>query len=138
MIKISDLNPKGFPETYEQTINMTKLCNRVNILLVCYYKTENFKVTVTSGLRSIEDHKRIYTEKAKKQGLKNIRIPMGSKHLSGEAVDISDPGFKLTDWCRENQDVLEQAGLWIEDDKSVHRIHIQCVAPASGSRFFKP
>lgn len=134
MIKLSDLNPKGFPETYEQTVNMTKLCSRVNQFL-----TEvSFVGKVTSGLRSIEDHKRIYSEIAKKRGLKSIRVPMGSKHLSGEAVDIHDPTGALMRLCKTRVGLLEAIGLWIEDDTSVARVHFQCSPPLSNTRFFKP
>lgn len=134
MIKLSDLNPKGFPETYEQTINMTKLLSRVNRVL----EAASLKGVVTSGLRNVEDHKRIYSEKAKKLGLKNIRVPMGSKHLTGEAVDISDPYGTLFKWCRNNVALLEEIGLWVEDDQSVPRVHLQSCPPLSGNRFFKP
>ncbi len=134
MITLKDLNPKGFPETYDQTINMTKLCSRVNRFL----ERINYEGRVTSGLRSIEDHKRIYADLAKKRGLKTIRVPMGSKHLSGEAVDIHDPQGILMKKCRENVDLLEEIGLWVEDDTSVARVHLQCTAPQSGNRFFKP
>lgn len=108
--------------------NLNVLVNKVNQLLAAWGKP----VIVTSGYRTIEDHKRIYAAK----GITNI--PMRSKHLTGEAVDISDPGFKLTKWCKINNILLVKCGLYCEDDQSCARLHIQSVPPGSGRRWFKP
>lgn len=89
---------------------------------------------VTSGLRSIEDHKRIYREK----GISEDKIPMGSRHLHGQACDISDPDGKLYDWCKANEVFLAEIELWMEIKDSEPRVHFQIVPPKSGNRFFIP
>lgn len=118
------------PKEYESNLNI--LLERINELESKFGK---FKFIVTSGFRDMANHLRIYKEK----GITDkSKIPMKSKHLTCEAVDISDPEFVLTKWCKENEKVLEEIGLWCEDDTSVKRLHLQIVAPASGKRFFKP
>ena len=91
---------------------------------------------VTSGFRTMEDHIRVYREK----GITDVtKIPMKSLHLTGKAIDIYDPNFELTDWCKlNNSKILKEVGLWCEDDKSVKRLHFQTSPPRSGSRWFKP
>jgi hypothetical protein len=133
MITRKQLNPKGFTETKDISENLDTLLVRVNGFLAHRGNVKPY--VVTSGLRSIEDHKRIYLEKAKG---KPVRIPMGSKHLSGKAVDIYDPDGSIMKFCRENPELLSDYGLWVEDDTSVPRVHLQSEAPLSGKRFFKP
>ena len=92
-------------------------------------------MTPTSIYRSMEDHLRIYkelgiTDKAK--------IPMKSKHLSGEAIDISDKDGGLMIWCKSNVAILENVGLWCEEKDDKKRVHFQIVPPKSGNRFFLP
>ena len=83
----------------------------------------------------METHLRIYKEKGITD--KN-KIPMKSKHLTCQAVDIADAKFFLTNWCKENEEVLKEIGLWCEDDVTVKRLHLQIVPPTSGKRWFKP
>jgi uncharacterized protein YcbK (DUF882 family) len=131
-LTVKDLNPKGFPQAAEITSNLTDLANRVNELMVAYGK----QFVVTSGLRSKDDQIRIY----KAKGITDLKlIPMGSKHLSGQAVDISDPKKDLQAWCLKNVEVLKDIGLWCEDFGSTPNwVHLQSAAPKSGKRFFKP
>ena len=59
-----------------------------------------------------------------------------SKHLTGEAVDLSDDGVLWT-WCRDNQDVLKNIGLWMEHRRDTPQwCHLQVVPPRSGNRVF--
>jgi uncharacterized protein YcbK (DUF882 family) len=131
MITLRELNPKSFPTTKEVDANLLVLLERMNIVRRAFDRP----MYVTSGYRSIEDHRRIYIEKAKKLG-KTIRIP-NSKHLYGQAVDIADVNNTLYNWCLANVHILEQAGLWIEEDQGSW-VHFQIVPPKSGNRFFKP
>lgn len=63
----------------------------------------------------------------------------GSKHLTGEAIDITDSTRFLSQWCDENLNLLERCELWIEDPHSTPSwVHLQSVAPRSGNRVFKP
>lgn len=91
---------------------------------------------VSSGLRSLEEHLRIYAEK----GITDrSKIPMKSRHLHGMAVDIRDPKHELQKWCLDNEDMLEQAGLYCEHFSStVGWVHFQTTPPGSGNRFFLP
>jgi hypothetical protein len=93
-------------------------------------------MTITSGLRTMEEHLRIYAEK----GITDkSKIPLCSKHLSGQAADIYDPNFDLTNFCKENiNQVLKDCVLYGEDDTSTPRLHLQTVSPLSGNRWFLP
>lgn len=93
-------------------------------------------MTVTSGLRTMEDHLKIYAAK----GITDpAKIPMKSKHLYGQAVDIYDPNKELQAWCKANENLLEDAQLWMEDFSATPNwCHFQILPPASGKRWFIP
>jgi uncharacterized protein YcbK (DUF882 family) len=132
MVTQQELNPKNFTLTEEQQANVTILHEKINKIRALWGKP----MVVTSGVRDIEDHKRIYREK----GITDeAKIPMKSKHLFGQACDISDPKQELQKWCLENVDKLEEIGLWCEDFKATKNwVHFQIIPPKSGKRFFKP
>lgn len=110
--------------------NLLELLEKVNKVRTQWGKP----MIVTSGLRSMEDHLRIYKEK----GITDpAKIPMKSKHLYGQAVDISDPDLELTKWLKDNPKVLEDIGLWCEEGNK-NWVHFQIVPPASGHRWFLP
>lgn len=136
MISLKELNPKNFPLDKTQAANLIVLHEKINLVRTAYGKP----MTVTSGFRSKEDHIRIYREIAQRKHveLEAFRIPMGSAHLKGCAVDIADPDGSLMQWCRDNVALLVELELWIEDDVATPRVHFQTYAPKSGSRFFKP
>ncbi len=91
-------------------------------------------LVVTSGYRSMQDHLRIYHAK----GITDpSKIPMQSKHLSGDACDLSDPDGSLYKWAFENQDKLAEWELWCEKDTKGW-LHVQRLPPKSGNRFFVP
>lgn len=130
MISLQELNPKNYPLTEEQQKNLNKLLIAINKVRVAYGKP----MIVTSGIRSMEDHLRIYKEK----GITDIKkIPMESKHLIGAAVDILDKSGALYDWCKTNENILIQAGLWLEERQGPWQ-HFQCEPPKSGKRWFMP
>lgn len=109
--------------------NLLDLLEKINKIREAYGKP----LLVTSGYRSKEDHIRIYKEK----GIPESKIPWGSKHLSGEAIDISDPKRELQAWCLKNVALLEKIGLWCEHfDDTPNWVHFQIRPPASGNRFF--
>lgn len=100
--------------------------------------------TVTSGLRTMEDHLRIYKEKAAKKQkpfkdgvFDESKVPKKSRHLYGQAVDIYDPGLLITKWLKDNPSILEEAELWCEEGNS-NWVHFQIVPPKSGNRWFLP
>ena len=64
---------------------------------------------------------------------------MGSKHISGNAIDLEDKDGKLKEWCVFNQATLEELGLYMEHPSATPTwVHLQQVPPASGNRIFKP
>lgn len=134
MISLSELNPKGSALTPAQEANLKVLHVRINQIRAAWAKP----MIVTSGFRSMDDHKRVYTQLAKRRGVTFIRIPSGSKHLSGQAVDIADPDGSLMKWCKVNLPLLELAQLWCEEPDDQKRVHFQTIPPGSGKRFFKP
>ena len=113
-------------------VNLEELLKCVNIIRAKYGKP----MIITSGLRSMQDHLRIYAAK----GITDkSKIPMKSNHLIGAACDISDPKQELQKWILDNPEVLEEAGLYCEDfSASKTWVHFQCRPPKSGNRFFKP
>lgn len=67
-----------------------------------------------------------------------------SKHLIGAAIDLDDDD-KCTfwNWLKDNLNLLQEYGLWIEDPRWTHGkvgtwIHFQCQSPKSGKRIFIP
>lgn len=137
MIKLEELNPKNVKLSPEEQANLVILHDKINKIRNLWAKP----MTVTSGFRSKEDHLRIYREKAYKANVKfdETKVPMLSKHLFGQAVDIADPNGELAKWCHDNVKALEDAGLWCEATEDTHGwVHFQIEAPRSGVRFFKP
>lgn len=113
------------PMAHQQ--NLQELCKRINVIRDLYGKP----MIVTSGYRSENEHRRIYSRK----GIKNP--PMGSKHLIGAACDILDEDGSLMDWLKEHKFELEGAALWCEDGTKGW-VHFQIIPPKSGRRFFLP
>lgn len=111
--------------------SLTTLLERVNKIRVLYGKP----MTVTSGLRTMADHLRIYAEKGITD---HSKIPMKSKHLFGQAVDIFDPDLALTKWLKENDsEKLVDAELYCEEGNR-NWVHFQILPPKSGNRWFLP
>jgi hypothetical protein len=62
-----------------------------------------------------------------------------SKHMLGQAIDISDPEGDLDEWCMDNPDILQSIGLWLEHPSATKSwCHVQVVPPKSGKRVFYP
>ncbi|MCQ2574527.1 MAG: hypothetical protein MJ156_00280 [Alphaproteobacteria bacterium] len=81
----------------------------------------------SSCLRSLEDQKRINAQ------------AMGSSHLYGRAIDISDPKGELKTWLLQNQAKLVVLGLWMEHpDYTKGWCHLQTIRPKSGNLLFIP
>jgi hypothetical protein len=115
-------------------------------LLVCINKLRNAwgkPMIVTSGYRLMQDHLRIYSQIASKKGIDfdASKVPMGSNHLKGLAVDFADSDGSLYLWANNNQDKLKEWGIWCEKDTKGW-LHCQCVPYGSykegKSRFFNP
>lgn len=97
---------------------------------------------ITSGYRSIEHHRKIYNKinaDRAKTGLPALKIPMGSAHLSGLAIDLEDANGDLDEWCVENIDWLTEKGVYIEHpDHTKGWCHMQLRASKSGNNPFIP
>ena len=122
-----ELNPKGHPLSDEVKANLAELARRVSLV------REEFAapMVVTSGFRSEQDQRRIYKNAT--------RVPLGSMHLVGCAVDIADRDGQLAEFVTSHVALLEKAGLWCEDvTKTRGWVHFQLRPPRSGSRFFLP
>lgn len=120
--KLSDLSSV-------QQDNINVLLERINKVRALWGQP----MTVTSGFRSSVKHAEIYAKK----GIAEDKIPWGSCHLSGSAVDISDPDGAIKNWLKANPEILENALLWCEDDTNGW-VHFQIKPPLSGNRWFKP
>ena len=120
----------------EMQANLEILVKKINELVAAYGKS----VTVSSGFRSKEDQIRVYKQK----GITDIsKIPMHSKHLSCQAIDIADPNKELQKWCKKNEKTLKSIGLWMEDFSATPTwVHFQIVPYGSWkegkSLWFKP
>ena len=62
-----------------------------------------------------------------------------SKHMLGQAIDITDPEGDLDEWCMDHQDILQTIGVWLEHPSATKGwCHLQIVPPKSGKRVFHP
>ena len=132
----------------EQQHQMEELLSRVNDVL----RLSGVEGLIcTSGFRSMADHLRIYSKKIienKQHNLTNPKdlrhehfgIPMKSRHLTAQAIDIGGANIKeLQKWCLENEEILAGLQLWCEDfSVTTNWTHFQSAPPASGKRFFLP
>lgn len=114
--------------------NIDELLVRVNIIREAWGKP----MIVTSGLRTMNQHLRIYS----KSGIFPPHVPMGSQHLKGLAVDISDPELLITNWLKtDGALLLEKADLYCEEGNT-NWVHFQCLPFGSykkgGTRWFLP
>ena len=75
-------------------------------------------------------------------GFRPQSCPIGannSAHKEALAVDIYDPRGDIDNWCFDNQDKLEQCGIYIEaPNKTIGWSHWTIRAPGSGKRVFMP
>ncbi len=74
----------------------------------------------------------------------NASIPNAaprSKHMMGQAIDLSDPEGDLDDWLMsaDGHKALEELGLWMEHPAATKGwAHLQPVPARSGRRVFYP
>lgn len=119
----------------EHKVNLDELLIKINKLRAAYGKP----LIVTSGYRSLAHHLEIY----KRKGITDQKkIPMKSRHLSGQAIDVvpvEDSIKHLQDWIKDNVKLMEEIGLWFEDFSATPTwVHAQIIPPGSGKRFFLP
>ncbi len=131
---IGNLDISTLPADHQA--NLKILLEKINKVRAAWNKP----MTITSGYRSKEHHIEIYKDIAKQRGqvFDLSKVPMASKHLSGQAIDISDPDGKLFEWTKANEKLLADIGLWMEEKDDQKRVHFQIVPPKSGKRWFLP
>lgn len=132
MITLDDFfmgRDKDYPPSEALRKNADETIYRANLLLSWYYhdNPDAERAKVTSGYRP---------------PAVNTKTPGAatrSKHMTCEAVDLSDPEGELDEWCMEHQKMLEQVGLWMEHPSATKNwTHLQTVPPRSGKRVFYP
>lgn len=110
------------PHAYQ--INMENLLKKVNALLAA--RGGSYVYTVTSGIRTEQDQKRINPG------------AMKSNHLTGHAIDIYDPDLSLTKWIKtDGAKVAEELELYFEEG-NLNWVHAADLPPKSGHRWFIP
>jgi hypothetical protein len=105
-------------------------------------------IKVHLAFRSMAYHLDLYrrlNEQRKKQGKPDLRVPMKSAHLMGNAVDFSSDMGKgsVGANCDEIKSImkprLEELKLRLEDNgKGANWIHLDSNPPGPSGRFFKP
>lgn len=122
--------------TSEHEANAIDLLHRVNSVLKCYPEWQNGKkFTITSGWRPAKYNA-------------SIGGALRSRHITCQAVDLSDNFGDLGVWLLANQKKLSEANLAIEDPKYTIKkrsdgtfarwVHIQTPPPRSGRIVFQP
>lgn len=116
---------------HSHQLHMEELLKRINVIRAKYGKP----MIVTSCYRTAQRQRDIYAMR----GIKNP--PMGSAHLSGEAVDILDRDGALYNWCKTHPEMLEAADVYCENDTHGW-VHFQIKPFGSykpgGTRWFNP
>jgi hypothetical protein len=121
----------------EHLANLKTLHEKISVLREKFGKP----LTVSNAYRSKEHHLKVYAQK----GITDEKlIPMKSKHLTGNSVDLSGPNTKeFQKWLLKNTNLLEELDLYLEDFSATNSwVHIQTVKFGSykpkGTRFFIP
>ena len=132
MITLDDFfmgRDKIYPPSHELIGNARVTVDRANLLLAQYYAANPGadRAHVTSGYRPPAI---------------NADTPgaaVRSRHMTCQAVDLTDPDGLLDDWCYDNPAVLASIGLWQEHPSATKGwCHVQIVPPRSGKRVFYP
>lgn len=118
--------------------NINTLIPKINELLERFGQYRG----VNSGIRTTQDQIEIYKHINAKRlavGLSQIKTPMASRHLFGDAIDVEDHDDELKKWVKANVHILEELGLYCEDFAYTDTwVHFQTTPPKSGKRFFIP
>jgi hypothetical protein len=138
MITLQSLNPKSHALEAWQLKNLMSHCGK----LIVFEQNYGKELLVTSGVRSMDEHKAIYqriNDNRLSKGWEPIPIPVGSNHLKCLATDFEDRDRSIYDFCLMNVNLLEKIGIYVESgDYTPTWCHLQTVAPKSGARFFRP
>lgn len=124
---LKELLQAGSHKWKESEIDLVTKRNLEDLILKVNTLGYEPPMLASSCLRSLADQKRINPS------------AMGSSHLYGCAVDISDPKGELKAWCLAHESKLVECGLWMEHpDYTETWCHLSTLRPKSGNRFFIP
>lgn len=127
MILAKELNPHDYKTNPNIDNNLKILFERLIELQDAY----GHDLIITSGLRSDEQQLEL-----RQAGKTNA---IHSKHLAGAAADVLDEDGELAKWTKDNLQLMEKIGFWMEDFAYTHGwVHYQIMAPFSGKRVFIP
>lgn len=121
--------------TDEIRANAELLLGRVNLLLAWAYR---------DGVRpALDAHTGTHVASGWRPKAINdatANAAHGSRHLTGEALDLRDNGTRdLAAWCLKNEADLAEIGLWMERPQWTPTwVHLQIVPPASRRRYYIP
>lgn len=108
--------------------NAAELLARVNALL--------------ADLAGIESAESPHVNSGWRPAVYNATVPnaaVKSKHITGHAIDLSDPDGDLDEFLVDNPQILARHGLWLEHPLATKGwCHMQSVPPRSGNRVFYP
>lgn len=118
------------PLSIELVDNMMEMIDKANLLLSMFYaeRPAAARRKVNSGYRPPKINAAVGGAKF-------------SKHLTCQAVDLSDEDGELGEWIEGNLKVLTECGLWMEHkSKTPTWVHVQSVPPAPNytKRVFYP
>lgn len=136
MITMQELLKGKKMEDLSQEIqdNLPKLLEKINKVRVAWNKP----MKVTSCVRTRNEQIEVYR---KKKIFDITLIPMNSKHIYGAAVDIFDPDLSLTQWLKDNPQIMEENDLYAELGNS-NWVHLQILPFGSynsgKTRWFNP
>ena len=140
MISFRELvkNPEVVMPSMDILVNLYRLQYCLNYIRVL----RDVPMAITSGLRSQEDHFRIYqtiNASRRVRGLPPIMVPTKSMHLIGAAADVGDPDQSFKEWIVKNNALCQELHLSFENFAYTPTwVHVQVYPPRSGEMFFKP
>jgi hypothetical protein len=141
-MKLEDLCSDLVMIPAEAKVNLLRLLEVLNPIEQVYIAEYKEPWKVTSGYRSPADHVRVYSQinaRRKLEKKKPLAIPLGSQHLKGNAVDVSDPKQNLKIFVSDHLHLFEEAGIYFEAFQYTKDwVHMQDAPPKSGNRFYIP
>ena len=140
MIRIRELNPNGVRLNRDQRYNLHLLHTTLNEIRAEWDRP----MVITSSLRSMEHHLRIYEEKNARrtaEGMDPLPIPLSSAHLCAAAADVRDETGMLFHFIVGRMELWESLDLDVYLESSNYTpgwVHLQVIPPRSGQRIFIP
>jgi len=101
-------------------------------------------IIVTIALRTLKYHLALYERinaKNRAEGKPEVRVPMGSKHLNGTAVDFQVARMSCDDVRKKilDEKKLEEWNLRMENNgEGSNWVHLDSGKPGPSGRYFKP